>query len=153
MGNTLTLRLLLSFVTIVVAVAISLLLPYDPDVRLAIVLAGGPLLLGMLNGSLTAVFQGQMRMGRAVTADVVGRVVAFGLAVLVATLDLGFFAVMGTAAGGALASPGGLGRALAPARAHPLPGRPGGVAQPAALQPCRWAWRWRSTRSTSAPTR
>ena len=101
-GNTLTLRLLLSFVTIVVAVAISLLLPYDPDQRLAIVLAGGPLLLGMLNGSLTAVFQGQMRMGRAVTADVVGRVVAFGLAVLVATLDLGFFAVMGTAAGGAL---------------------------------------------------
>ena len=103
-GNTLTLRLLLSLVTIVVAVAISLLLPYEPDVRLAIVLAGGPLLLGMLNGSLTAVFQGQMRMGRAVTADVVGRAAAFALAVLVATLDLGFFAVMGAAAGGALAT-------------------------------------------------
>jgi O-antigen/teichoic acid export membrane protein len=58
----------------------------------------------MLNGSLTAVFQGQMRMGRAVSADVVGRATAFGLAVLVAALDLGFFAVMGTAAGGALAT-------------------------------------------------
>ena len=103
-GNALTLRLLLSLVTIVVAVAISLLLPYEPDVRLAIVLAGGPLLLGMLNGSLTAVFQGQMRMGRSVSADVVGRAIAFGLAVLVATLDLGFFAVMGAAAGGALAT-------------------------------------------------
>jgi O-antigen/teichoic acid export membrane protein len=103
-GNTLTLRLLLSLVTIVVAVAISLLLPYEPDVRLAIVLAGGPLLLGMLNGSLTAVFQGQMRMGRSVTADVIGRAVAFGLAVLVAVLDLGFYPVLGAAAGGALAT-------------------------------------------------
>jgi O-antigen/teichoic acid export membrane protein len=103
-GNALTLRLLLSLATIVVAVAISLLLPYEPDVRLAIVLAGGPLLLGMLNGAPTAVFQGQMRMSRAVSADVVGRAAAFVLAVLVATLDLGFYAVMGTAAGGALAT-------------------------------------------------
>src|SRR4051812_10458356 len=55
-GNALTLRLLLSIVVIGVAAGVSLLLPYAPDVRVAILLAGGPLLLGMLNSSLLAVF-------------------------------------------------------------------------------------------------
>ena len=49
------------------------LLPYAPDVRVAILLAGGPLLFGMLTTSLVAVFQARLRMGRAVIADVVGR--------------------------------------------------------------------------------
>lgn len=101
-GNALTLRLLLSFLAIGLAAAVSLLLPYDHDVRVAIVLAGGPLLLGMLNTSLVAVFQARLRMGRAMIAETVGRAAGFGLTVAVAALDLGFYAVMGAAAGGAL---------------------------------------------------
>ncbi|MFL5867628.1 MAG: flippase [Thermoleophilaceae bacterium] len=101
-GNALTLRLLLSLVVIVVASAVSLLLPYAHNVRVAIVLAGGPLLLGMLNTSLVAVFQARLRMGRAMVAEVVGRAAGFGLTVAVAALDLGFYAVMGAAAGAAL---------------------------------------------------
>ncbi len=101
-GNALTLRLLLSLVAIALAAGVSLLLPYSHDVRVAIVLAGGPLLLGMLNTSLVAVFQARLRMGRAMVAEIVGRAAGFALAVLVATLDLGFYAVMATAAGGAL---------------------------------------------------
>jgi O-antigen/teichoic acid export membrane protein len=101
-GNALTLRLALSFAVIVLAGAISLLLPYDHDVRVAILLAGGPLVLGLLNTSLVAVFQARLRMARAVVSETVGRAVAFGLTVAVAVLDLGFYAVMGAAAGGAL---------------------------------------------------
>ena len=41
-------------------------------------------------------------MGRAVVGDVVGRAVSLGLVLLVAGLDLGFYAVLGAAAGGAL---------------------------------------------------
>jgi O-antigen/teichoic acid export membrane protein len=101
-GNALTLRLALSFAVIVLAGAISLLLPYEHDVRVAILLAGGPLVLGLLNTSLVAVFQARLRMARAVVSETVGRAAAFGLTVAVAVLDLGFYAVMGAAAGGAL---------------------------------------------------
>ena len=40
---------------IALASLISLLLPYEPDVRVAILLAGGPLLFGMLTSSIVAV--------------------------------------------------------------------------------------------------
>jgi O-antigen/teichoic acid export membrane protein len=103
-GNALTLRLLLSLAMIAVAAGVSLLLPYERDVRLAILLAGGPLLFGMLTSSLVTVLQSRLLMGRAVVGDVTGRAVALGLTVLVAVLDLGFFAVLGAAAGGALAN-------------------------------------------------
>lgn len=101
-GNTLALRLLLSLVVIVLACAVSLLLPYEPEVRVAIALAGGPLLFGMLASSYVAVLQSRMRMGRAVVGDVVGRAMTLALTLLVAGLDLGFYAVMGAAAGGTL---------------------------------------------------
>jgi O-antigen/teichoic acid export membrane protein len=101
-GNVLTLRLCLSFVVIAVAAAFSLLLPYERDVRVAILLAGGPLLLGLITTSFVAILQSRLAMGRAVVGDVVGRAASLGLVLLVAGLDLGFYAVMGAAAGGAL---------------------------------------------------
>ncbi len=103
-GNALTLRLLLAFATITLAGLVSLALPYTPQVRVAILLAGGPLLLGLLNSSLVAVFQARLLMDRATVADLVGRVAALGLVVLVVVLELGFYAVIGAAAGGALAT-------------------------------------------------
>jgi O-antigen/teichoic acid export membrane protein len=101
-GNTLALRLLLSVVVIVLASLVSLLLPYTHQVRVAIVLAGAPLLFGMLTTTYVAVLQSRLQMSRAVIGDVVGRALGLGAAVLVATLDLGFYAVMGAAACGAL---------------------------------------------------
>jgi O-antigen/teichoic acid export membrane protein len=103
-GNTLALRLVLSLVVIVLACGISFLLPYEPDVRVAIALAGVPMLFGMLASSYVAVLQSRLRMGRAVVGDVVGRAAALALTLLVAGLDLGFYAVMGAAAGGTLAT-------------------------------------------------
>jgi O-antigen/teichoic acid export membrane protein len=103
-GNALTLRLLLSILMIALGVGLALLLPYAPNVRVAILLAGGPLLFGMLTSSLVTVLQARLRMGRAVVGDVLGRAFALGLTALVALLDLGFYAVMGAAAGGAAAA-------------------------------------------------
>ena len=103
-GNTLTLRLALAAAAIALAALISLLLPYDPDVRAAILLAGLPLLFGMLNSTFVTVLQARLRMGRAVAGDVIGRAVSLAAVGLVVALDLGFLAVMGTAAAGALAT-------------------------------------------------
>ena len=103
-GNTLTLRLVLAAGAIALAACLSLLLPYDPDVRVAILLAGLPLLFGMLNSTFVTVLQARLRMGRAVVGDVIGRALALAAVGLVAALDLGFLAVMGTAAVGALAT-------------------------------------------------
>ena len=103
-GNALVLRLVLSFAAIALAALVSLALPYEPDVRVAILLAGGPLLFGLLNSSLVAVFQARLRMSRAVISEVAGRAAALALVLGVALLDLGFYAVMVAAAGGALVS-------------------------------------------------
>lgn len=101
-GNALTVRAVLSVVVIALAASISLLLPYEPDVRVAIVIAGVPFLLGLLNTSLVAIFQARLQMGFAVVSETAGRAAAFAAAVAVAALDLGFYAVLGAAAVGAL---------------------------------------------------
>jgi O-antigen/teichoic acid export membrane protein len=103
-GNALTLRLLLSIAMIALGAGVSLALPYEPDVRVAILLAGGPLLFGMLTSSLVTVMQARLRMARAVVGEVTGRACALALTLLVAGLDLGFYAVIGAAAGGAAAT-------------------------------------------------
>ena len=82
-GNTLTLRLVLSAAAITLAALLSLLLPYEPDVRVAILLAGLPLLFGMLNSTFVTVLQARLRMGRAVVGDVVGRAVSLAAVGLV----------------------------------------------------------------------
>jgi O-antigen/teichoic acid export membrane protein len=103
-GNALTLRLVLAVVVIAVASGVSLLLPYEHDVRVAILLAGGPLLFGMLSTAYVAILQSRLQMSRAVIGDVLGRAVSLGLVLIVAWLDLGFYAVMLAAGGGALAT-------------------------------------------------
>ena len=101
-GNAMTIRLLLSLGVIGLAAGISLLLPYPADTRVAVLIAGIALLLGLLSSSLAAVLQARLMMDRAALADVAGRAVSFGAVVVVASLDLGFYAVVGTAALGAL---------------------------------------------------
>jgi O-antigen/teichoic acid export membrane protein len=101
-GNALTLRLALSLGVIAVAALLSLAMPYTPQVRVAILIAGVPLVLGSANTAIVAVFQARLRMDRAAVSDVAGRAAGFGALVLVAALDLGFYAVVATAAVGAL---------------------------------------------------
>jgi O-antigen/teichoic acid export membrane protein len=103
-GNVLTLRLLLAVVVIAVASGVSLLLPYEHQVRMAILLAGGPLLFGMITTAYVAILQSRLQMSRAVVGDVLGRATSLLLVVLVVWLDLGFYAVMLAAGGGALAT-------------------------------------------------
>jgi O-antigen/teichoic acid export membrane protein len=101
-ANTLVLRLALSLAVIALASGLSMVLPYDEDTRVAILIAGVPLVLGLVNSSLVVVFQARLRMDRAVISETVGRAATFLAAVLVVILDLGFYAVVGTAAVGAL---------------------------------------------------
>jgi O-antigen/teichoic acid export membrane protein len=101
-ATTLALRLAFSLAMIVVAALISLALPYTPQVRVAIVIAGAAQLFGLLNSAVVALFQSQLRMERSVIADVAGRSASVAAAGAVALADLGFYAVMATAALGTL---------------------------------------------------
>lgn len=103
-SNTLALRALLGSVVLAVAVGVAWLLPYEPDIRIGILIAGGSHLFGLLNSAMVAVFQSRLAMGYAALADVVGRLVALGAVVAVAALDLGFYAVVATASLGTLAT-------------------------------------------------
>lgn len=100
-GNALVLRLALSLATLVLAALVSFVLPWDEDVRVAVLIAGIPFVLGLVNSALIAVLQARLRMDRAAVADVLGRAASFAALVLVVSLDLGFYAVVGTAAVGA----------------------------------------------------
>jgi O-antigen/teichoic acid export membrane protein len=101
-GNALTLRLALSLGVIALSGLLGLVLPYTPRVRVAILIAGVPLVLGLANTAIVAVFQARLRMDRAAISDVAGRAAAFAALVAVAALDLGFYAVVATAGLGAL---------------------------------------------------
>lgn len=101
-GNALVLRLALSLAVLALAALASLVLPWDTEVRVAVLIAGVPFVLGLANSALVAVLQARLRMDRAVIADVVGRAASFGALVAVVALDLGFYAVVATAAAGAL---------------------------------------------------
>jgi O-antigen/teichoic acid export membrane protein len=101
-GHTLTLRLALSLGVIALAGLLSLAMPYTPQVRVAILIAGVPLILGLANTAIVAVFQARLRMDRAAISDVAGRAAGFVALIVVAALDLGFYAVVATAAVGAL---------------------------------------------------
>jgi O-antigen/teichoic acid export membrane protein len=100
-GNALTLRLALSVGVIALAGLLSLAMPYTEQVRVAILIAGVPLVLGLANTAIVAVFQARLRMDRAAISDVAGRAAGFAALVAVAALDLGFYAVVGTAGVGA----------------------------------------------------
>lgn len=100
-GNALLLRLALSLGVLALAALASLVLPWDVDVRVAVLIAGVPFVLGLVNSALVAVLQARLRMARAVVADVLGRAASFAALVVVVVLDLGFYAVVGTAAAGA----------------------------------------------------
>ena len=100
-GNAMTLRAVVSFVVVIIALLVSLLLPYTPQVREAILIAAVPFVLGLLSTSIVAVFQAQLRMERSVIADVVGRAAALLAVGIVILADWGFYAVVASAAVGA----------------------------------------------------
>jgi O-antigen/teichoic acid export membrane protein len=100
-GNALALRLVLALCVIALACGVSLLLPYEHQVRVAILLAGGPLLIGMVNTTFVAILQSRLRMSRAVVGDVAGRAASLLLVLVVVWLDLGIYLVLVAAAGGA----------------------------------------------------
>jgi O-antigen/teichoic acid export membrane protein len=94
-------RMLLGVAVVAAAALLSLVLPYSPDVRRAVLIAGAPFLLGLASSSIAAVFQARLQMWRAAAADVAGRLAAFIALVVVVAADLGFLAVVATTAVGA----------------------------------------------------
>ncbi len=118
-GTALVLRLLLGAAVVALAGLLSLALPYAPEVRVAILIAGVPFLLGLASSSLATVFQARLQMGRAAIADVAGRYAALAALAAVVAADLGFLAVVASTAVGAgvtLATTVALVRGLTPVR-------------------------------------
>jgi O-antigen/teichoic acid export membrane protein len=116
-GNAIVLRLVLSLGVVALSALAALALDYPADVRTAILIAGAPLTLGMVNTAIVAIFQARLLMGRSAIADVAGRALAFAAVVVVVALDLGFYAVVATTGLGAavtLAVSWALGRRLVP---------------------------------------
>jgi O-antigen/teichoic acid export membrane protein len=100
-GSVLVLRSVLAVGAVVAAALLALALPYPSQVRVAVLVAGVPLALGLLNSGWLAVLQADLRAARIAVADVLGRAAALGALVVVVVADLGFYAVIGAAGVGA----------------------------------------------------
>lgn len=118
-GSALALRGMLAVAAVAAAGLVSLAMPYPPDVRIAVLIAGVPLALGLLNSAFVAVLQADLRAGRVALADVAGRAAGLVAVLVVVALDLGFYAVVaagGVGAAVALAATTALARPLLPSR-------------------------------------
>lgn len=104
LGNTLSLRALLSVVVFAAAIGIAWLLPYQLDVKVAIAIAATSHFFGLLNSSVVTVFQTELRMDKSVISDIVGRTLALGAVIFVIWADWGFYAIVATATVGAIAT-------------------------------------------------
>ena len=71
-ANTLSLRALMALVVFTVAIGVGWLLPYTPDVKIAIAIAAFSHFFGLLNSTLVTVFLTKLRMGFAVISDIIG---------------------------------------------------------------------------------
>ena len=120
LGSALLLRAWLTAAAVGVAITLALVLPYDRDVRLAVVVACVPLALGLAGSAFVAVLQAELQGWRAARADVAGRAAALAAVAVVALLDLGFLPVVGAAGIGAAVSLAITVRAVRPL----LPARP-----------------------------
>lgn len=103
-GNALSLRGALSIVVLLTAIGIGWLLPYEPDIKFGIAIVSVALVFGLLNSSLLTVLQARLRMDYAVISDIIGRGLSLLAVIYVAWQGLGFYAVVGTAVVGAVAS-------------------------------------------------
>ena len=100
-GNALAMRLALCLVVAGLAAAASGLPSYGPDVRTAVLIASVPFAMGVVSSSLAAVFQVRLQLGRGALADAAGRVGSLLALLAVVAADLGFAAVVASAAAGA----------------------------------------------------
>jgi O-antigen/teichoic acid export membrane protein len=101
-GGALTLRLLLGLAVVAAAGLVSL--AYSPDLRVVILLAGLPFVIGLATTSLSTVFQARLQMGRAAVADVAGRLAALAALIVVVEADLEIEGVVVSIAVGAAVS-------------------------------------------------
>ena len=83
LGSALALRSGLAIAAAAAAALAALLMPYPPDVRVAVLIAGVPLVLGLLNSAFVAVLQADLRAGRIAIADVAGRAAALAAVAVV----------------------------------------------------------------------
>ena len=101
-GSVLALRSVLGLAAVAAAGLLALALPYPERVRVGVLIAGVPVMLGLLNSGWVAVLQADLRAARIAAADVAGRAVALAALAAVVALDLGFYAVIVAAGAGAL---------------------------------------------------
>lgn len=92
LGNLLTLRLVSGFIFLSIAPISSYFLPATPEIRAAILMSSISFFFGSTAQVFIGVFQKRLLLWRAVLAETVNRVTAFGLICLVAWLNLGIVA-------------------------------------------------------------
>jgi len=93
-SNIFTIRIVVVFVFLSLAILLTWLLPYTNEIRIGILIGAFGFLF--LSGSqvLMGIFQKYLKTDKPAIADVIGRVIQLGLVLLFIYLNLGFFAII-----------------------------------------------------------
>lgn len=93
-NNTFTFRLVTAAVFFALAPLVAWFMPYPPIVRWGVAVASGALFCTSLNQMLVGLFQRELKMGRAVAAEVLGRALIFLGAVVAVFAGWNLLAIM-----------------------------------------------------------
>ena len=94
MGNVFSLRLLISFFVLLGSFFVVWFLPYDHEVKIAILLSSLGFLFSSSYSVLNGIFQKNLVMDRVAIVELGGKVLQVTLVILVVVFNLGFLAIM-----------------------------------------------------------
>lgn len=94
-NNIFTLRLVAIFVFLGLAIIFIWFFPYTIKVKLGVVIGSAAYFFMSAAQVLMGIFQKRLRIDRPALAEIIGRLIQLGLVVLLVSLDLGFFSVLG----------------------------------------------------------
>lgn len=95
--KTLSLRLLLALAVFILALLLLVFTPYEPVVKLSILIIALSIIWSSQTSVYTALFQSKLKMDLATIAEILGRVLGLVLLLVVVNLSLGLLFVVGAA--------------------------------------------------------
>jgi O-antigen/teichoic acid export membrane protein len=93
--NTLSLRLLFASAVLISSLILVTLLPYEPSVKLSILIIALSIIWSSQTSVYTALFQSKLRMDLATISEVLGKLLGLGLLLVTVNLSLGLIYVVG----------------------------------------------------------
>lgn len=93
MSNVLSLRMIISFIIFLFTPLLAFILPYSPELKIGIVIAGAAFFFSSISMILNGVFQKYLVMDRVATTELGGKLIQLSIIIAAVHYDFGFIAI------------------------------------------------------------